>query len=115
MTRTDVATIPKSPESPILSILHTRLHRPRSPSTREYAELRIHGARGAVSRSSNHRGNGAGIMRSRRLGRGVRLAVAVGTALAFACSCTSGATPTTNGGTASSETVFGPSQPLGNG
>jgi len=54
-------------------------------------------------------------MRSRRLGRGVRLAVAVGTALAFACSCTSGATPTTNGGTASSGTVFGPSQPLGNG
>ena len=33
-------------------------------------------------------------MRSRRLGRGVRLAVAVGTALAFACSCTSGSTPT---------------------
>ena len=54
-------------------------------------------------------------MRSRRLGRGVRLAVAVGTALAFACSCTSGSTPTAGSGTPSNYTVFGPSQPLGNG
>jgi uncharacterized protein len=54
-------------------------------------------------------------MRSRRPGRGVRLAVAVGTALAFACSCSSGSTPTAGSGTPSSDTVFGPSQPLGNG
>jgi hypothetical protein len=54
-------------------------------------------------------------MRSRRLGRGVRLAVAVGTALAFACSCTSGTTQTSGSGAPSNGTVFGPSQPLGNG
>ena len=54
-------------------------------------------------------------MRSRRLGRAARLAVAVGAALAFACSCTSGSTQATSSGTTSSGTVFGPSQPLGNG
>ena len=58
-------------------------------------------------------------MRSPRLGQGVRLAVAVGTALAFVCSC-AGGTQQATGGTARSEpasggTIFGPSQPLGNG
>jgi Domain of unknown function (DUF5602) len=54
-------------------------------------------------------------MRSRRLGRGVRLAVAAGAALAFSCSCAGGTTPADNGHTTGTETMFGPSQPLGNG
>jgi Domain of unknown function (DUF5602) len=54
-------------------------------------------------------------MRSRRFGRGVRLAVAVGAALAFSCSCAGGTTPAASTVPAASATVFGPSQPLGNG
>ena len=54
-------------------------------------------------------------MRSRRPGRGVRLAVAVGAALAFACSCSSGSAPAAGSGATAGGTVFGPSQPLGNG
>ena len=47
--------------------------------------------------------------------RGVRLAVAVGAALAFSCSCASGDAPAASNVATSSQTVFGPSQPLGNG
>jgi hypothetical protein len=54
-------------------------------------------------------------MSSRRPGRGARLAVAVGTVLAFACSCTSGSTQAAGNAATGSGTVFGPSQPLGNG
>jgi Domain of unknown function (DUF5602) len=54
-------------------------------------------------------------MRSRRLGEAVRLTVAVGAALVFSCSCAGATTPATSTAPASSKTVFGPSQPLGNG
>jgi Domain of unknown function (DUF5602) len=60
------------------------------------------------------------IMGSRRLGRSVRLAVVLGTAVTFACSCSTASTQatgsaTTNSATTNSGTAFGPSQPLGNG
>jgi hypothetical protein len=56
-------------------------------------------------------------MHRHRLGRGVPLAVAACAALAFVCSCSSNAsTKVANSETTtSSGTVFGPSQPLGNG
>ena len=54
-------------------------------------------------------------MRSRRIGRSTRLAVAVCTVVAFACSCTARTADATASEKPSSETVFGPSQPLGNG
>ena len=84
--------------------------RPESPITDQpssYAELRIPelpvhchdpgSDRGSTSFDVARRTAAAStgwrrIMRSHRLGRGVRLVVAVGTALAFACSCTSGGT-----------------------
>jgi hypothetical protein len=57
-------------------------------------------------------------MHSRRFERGVRLAVAIGTALVLTA-CANGGTPATGGGTATEAskagTTFGPSQPLGNG
>ena len=49
-------------------------------------------------------------MHFHRLGQCVRLTVAVCTALAFVCACSSASTKATGSGT-----VFGPSQPLGNG
>jgi hypothetical protein len=54
-------------------------------------------------------------VRSRRIGRSTRLAVAVCTVVAFACSCTARTADATASEKPSSETVFGPSQPLGNG
>jgi hypothetical protein len=54
-------------------------------------------------------------MAAHRFGRGARLAVVVGTALTFACSCAGAGTQTATASAPSSETAFGPSQPLGNG
>lgn len=54
-------------------------------------------------------------MRSHRLGRSTRLAVAVCTVVAFACSCAARTTDAAATHRPSGETVFGPSQPLGNG
>ena len=54
-------------------------------------------------------------MRSHRLGRSTRLAVAVCTVVAFACSCAARTTDAAATDRPSGEAVYGPSQPLGNG